>query len=180
MNRYEKAPKSTDRLSYVYRTEFLDGSIHFGRINASKHYTPKNYINNILSTVKHNASNPLRVTMTTEFEYKVADEVGSLKCEIVFAGPTDEARIYRDKMVKETGLACMNKRSSGDDSLGIDNIVRVAKEFTKVLKSATETFYFIEPKYGRSVGLAEKIIANVKHPIYSNYLKLACIQVERV
>ena len=179
MNRFEKAPKSTDRLSYVYRTEFLDGSIHFGRINASKHYNPKNYISNILSTVKHNGSNPLRVSMTTEFEYKVVEEFESVKCEIVFAGPTDEARIYRDNMVKQTGLVCMNKRKSGNDSLGIDNIVKVAKEFTKVLKSATETFYFIEPKYGRSIGLAEKIISNVKHPIYSDYLKLACIQVER-
>jgi hypothetical protein len=117
--------------------------------------------------------------MTTEFEYKVVEEFESVKCEIVFAGPTDEARIYRDNMVKQTGLICMNKRKSGNDSLGIDNIVKVAKEFTKVLKSATETFYFIEPKYGRSIGLAEKIISNVKHPIYSDYLKLACIQVER-
>lgn len=180
MNRYEKAPKSTERLSYVYKTQFLDGSIHYGRVNASKHYSPKGYIANALSAVKHNANNPLRVCMTTEFEYKVEEEFETLKCEIVFSGPTDEARIYRDKMVKEAGVFSMNRRSSGDDSLGLDNIVRVAKEFTKVLKSATETFYFIEPKYGRSVGLGEKIISNVKHPIYSNYLKLACIQVERV
>jgi|LakMenEpi03Aug12_release.lakeMendotaPanAssembly.Ray.scaffolds.fasta_scaffold915608_2 hypothetical protein len=179
MNRLEKAPKSSERLSYVYRTEFIDGSIHFGRVNASKHYSPKGYISNAVSAVKHNSKNPLRACMTTEFEYKVVEEFDTLKCEIVFVGSSDEARTYRDKMVKETSVFCMNRRKSGDDSLGIDNIVRVAKEFTKVLKSATETFYFIEPKYGRSIGLAEKIISNVKHPIYSDYLKLACIQVER-
>ncbi len=180
MNRLEKAPKSSERVSYVYRTEFLDGLVHFGRVNASKNYSPKNYLSNLVSSVKHNSKNPLRGTMITDFEYKVFEELETVKCDIVFIGSTDDARIYRDTMVKKAGIDCMNRRKSGKDSLGIDNIVKVAKEFTKVLKSATETIYFIEPKYGRSIGLAEKIISNVKHPIYSDYLKLACIQVERV
>ena len=180
MKRFEKTPKSSERLSYVYRTEFEDGSIHFGRVNASKHYTPKSYIGNAVSAVKHNVNNPLRVCMTTEFEYKVANELDTLKCEIVFAGPTDEAKKFRNEEVARLGIMCMNARSAGSDSLGIDNIVTISKEFSKALKSANEILYFIDPRYGRSIGLADKMISNVKHPLYPNFIKLACVQVERV
>jgi hypothetical protein len=180
MKRFEKTPKSSERLSYVYRTEFTDGSIHFGRVNASKNYSPKNYIGNAVSAVKHNANNPLRASMTTEFEYKVANELKSVKCEIVFAGPTDEAKKFRNEQVAKVGIMCMNARKAGSDSLGIDNIVTIAKEYSKALKSANEILYFIDPRYGRSIGLADKMISNVKHPLYPNFIKLACIQVERV
>lgn len=180
MKRFEKAPKSTERLSYVYRTEFVDGLIHFGRVNASKGYSPKNYISNALSAVKHNSNNPLRSTMTTEFERKVFEERDTLKCEIVFAGPTDEAKKFRNTEVTKLGNSCLNARKAGSDSLGIDNIVRIAKEFSKSLKSANdEILYFINPQYGRKIGLGDKIISNIKHPIYPEFLKLACVQVER-
>lgn len=180
MKRFKKTPKSSERLSYVYCTQFADGTIHFGRVNASKNYSPKNYLGNAVSAVKHNANNPLRATMTTEFEYKVANELDSVKCEIVFAGPTDEAKKFRNAEVARLGNQCMNARKAGSDSLGMDNIVKIAKEFSKALKSANEILYFIDPRYGRSIGLADKIIANVKHPMYPEYVKLACVQVERV
>ena len=181
MKRFEKAPKSSERLSYVYRTEFSDGLIHFGRVNASKNYSEKNYLSNVVSSVKHNSNNPLRHSMITEFERKVANEINnkSIVCEIVFAGPTEEAKKFRDSEVKKLGAICMNSRSAGSDSLGMDNIVKVAKEFTKVLRSANDIWYYIDAAYGRKMGLNDKMISNAKHPINPNYLKLACVQVER-
>lgn len=182
MKRFEKAPKSSERLSYIYRTEFVDGKVHFGRVNASKNYSEKNYLSNLLSSVKHNSNNPLRTTMITEFERKLYNEfpMGGVKCEIVFAGPTDEAKKFRDSEVSKLGAICMNTRSSGSDMLGIDNIVRVAKEFTKAIRSANnEMIYFIDPTYGRKMGLVDKMISNIKYPLDNKYIKLACVQVER-
>lgn len=175
--------KPNDGMSYLYKTTFTDGSVHFGRVNASKGYSAKTYITNILSGFKHNIHNPLRQSMITEFERKVNSEKSSLKCERIFFGTTEECRAERDILVKRTHN-CMNVRSSLSDTYGKMGKVPTIQLKADKVKTITSTadgskMYFIETQYGYLRGLKDNMIGK-KHPLNPNFIQIVGFNIEKI
>lgn len=175
--------KPTDGMSYLYKTTFTDGSVHYGRVNASKGYTAKTYISNLLSGYKHNIHNPLRQSMITEFERKVNSERSTLKCERVFFGTTSECRTERDKLVKVTDR-CMNTRQSLSDTTGKISktpTLRLRGECVKTITSTVDgsKMYFVEREYGYLRGLKDNMIGK-KHPLNPNFIGIVGFNIEKI
>jgi hypothetical protein len=181
-----KSPKryqATDRMSYIYKTTFEDGTTHFGRINASKGYSPKTYINDWYSHWKHNIHNPKRFSMITEFERRVAAERATLKCEIVFFGTTEECRVEKDRLVRTTDK-CMNTKSSLTDTLGKigkATTVRLKADKVKTITSTADgsKMYFIDREYGYLRGLKDNMIGK-KHPLNPNFIQIVGLNIEKI
>jgi hypothetical protein len=175
--------KPEDRMSNLYKTTFEDGSVHYGRINASKNYSPKTYISDWYSHWKHNTNNPLRQSMITDFEKKVAAERATLKCEIVFFGSTEDCRKMRDKLIRETNK-CMNSKSSLTDTMGrmAKSIIQIKKEYVKTITSAVDgtKIYFIDMEYGFRRALKDNMITNKKHPLNPNFVQISGFEIERI
>ena len=175
--------KPQDRMSFLYKTTFEDGSVHYGRVNASKGYSDKTYISNLLSGFKHNSSNPLRQSMITEFERKVVIEQSSLVCERIFFGTTDECRVERDRLVSITNM-CMNVRPSLTDTLGklTKQVVQIKKEYVKTITSAVDgtKINFIDMEYGFRRALKENMITNKKHPLNANFVQVIGLDIEKI
>lgn len=179
----KKSFKPADRMSYLYKTTFTDGLVHYGRVNASKGYSNKTYISNLISGYKHNSNNPLRYTMITDFEKKVFTELSSLVCEIVFFGTTEECRKERDRLIKITNN-CMNSKSSSIDTFGklSKEIVQIKKEYVKTIVSAVDgtRMFFIDKEYGFRRALTDNMVTSKKHPLNSNFVQIIGLEIERI
>jgi hypothetical protein len=189
MNKSTKTPKMnkksfkpTDRMSYLYKTTFEDGFVHYGRVNASKGYSNKTYISNLISGYKHNSNNPLRYTMITDFESKVFTETQSLNCEIVFFGTTEDCRKERDRLISITNN-CMNSKASSIDTIGKikKQIVQIKAEYVKILSAIDGTkMYFINMEYGFRRALRENMVTYKKHPLNPNFVQIIGLEIEKI
>ena len=97
--------------SKLYKTTFINGDIHFGRVASYKKYAPLTYLRDKLSVIKSNAKNPNRTNMTTEFELRVQKEFETVKCEIIYEGLTKDCCDKKDEFILKTSK-CLNEKKS--------------------------------------------------------------------
>ena len=167
----------------IFKTTFIDGTTHFFRVPTSRNKTAKSYIDYQYSTYKHNISNPNRSSNITEFETKVAQELNTLKCELVFSGTLEECKIERDRLVKVTNK-CMNYKVSSNDStgrMGSKILVQIKKEYVKTLSAIDGTkLTFINMEYGFRRALKDNMITSKKHPLNPNFVQITGLEIERI
>lgn len=166
-------------MSRLYKTTFSDGMVYFSRVNLSKGYSEKTFCSDVVSHYHANMRNPLRHTMVTEFERRMVREIESVQCEIIFEGCTKEAMVLRDKMIKETPN-CGNFKKSMDIVKGMVDVIRIGKEFSKVLKNSSgDVVNYVEVDWARLRGLWEKCDFNQRHPLNRNYVRILHNNIER-
>ena len=159
--------------SRLYKVTFEDGTVYFSRVCLSKGYSEKTFISNTISVYNSNKRNPLRQTMITEFETRVFNEVETLKCEIVFEGLTDEAMKLRDELIEKT-LNCGNsKKSMNNEGRISKEIIKVGKEFSKIMKSSTGAVVsFVDREWARKKGLWEVLNFSNEYPLNTKFVEI--------
>jgi hypothetical protein len=161
-----------EKMSRLYKTTFSDGTVFFSRVRLSKGYSAKTFCSDVVSHYHANMRNPLRHSMVTEFERMMVKEIESVKCEIIFEGPTNEAMEMRDKLIQSTPN-CGNVKKSVENNKGTVEVIRVGKEFSKVLKSVNgEMVNYVSVEWARLRGLWEKCDFNQRHPMDRNFIRI--------
>jgi hypothetical protein len=111
--------------------------------------------------------------MITEFETRVFNEVETLKCEIVFEGLTDDAMKLRDELIEKT-LNCGNsKKSMNNEGRISKEIIKVGKEFSKIMKSSTGAVVsFVDREWARKKGLWEVLNFSNEYPLNTKFVEI--------
>lgn len=164
--------------SRVYKLTFKDGSTHYGRVVLSKQYSASTYLKDTANRERLNSKNPLRVNMTTIVEKKVAAEVETTKCEIVFEGLTSEAIKVKDEMA-ETDSNSLNMRTNVEMGARKD-MIKLPKKHSKVLKSVSgDVVTFVSSSYARLHNLVQYLNETKRYPLDNTFTQIL-VPVERV
>ena len=164
--------------SRVYKITFEDGSTHYGRVVLTKNYSASTYLKDTANRERLNSKNPLRVNMTTVVEKKVAAEVGTTKCEIVFEGLTSEAIKVKDEMAEKDSNS-LNLRS-GVEMGERKDIVKVPTKYSKLLRSVSgDVVSFVSSSYARKHDLVQYLNENKRYPLDNTFAQIL-IPVERI
>lgn len=164
--------------SRVYKLTFKDGSTHYGRVVLSKQYSASTYLKDTANRERLNSKNPLRVNMTTFVEKKVAAEVETTKCEIVFEGLTSEAIKVKDEMAEKDSNS-LNLRS-GVEMGERKDIIKLPIKHSKVLRSVSgDVMTFVSSSYARMHDLVQYLNETKRHPLDNTFAQIL-IPVERV
>ena len=167
-------------MSRLYKVTFVDGTVYFSRVCLSKGYSVKTFISNMISVYNSNKRNPLRQTMITEFETRVFEEVTTLKCEIIFEGLTEEAMKLRDELIKVTPNCGNSKMSLNNEGRMAKEIIRVGKEFSKILKSSTgDIVSFVDSEWARQKGYWDVLNFSNRYPLNAKYVQILK-EIERI
>ena len=167
-------------MSRLYKVTFEDGTVYFSRVCLSKGYSVKTFISNLISGYNSNKRNPLRQTMITEFETRVFEEVTTLKCEIIFEGLTEEAMKLRDELIKVTPNCGNSKMSLNNEGRISKEIIRVGKEFSKILKSSTgDIVSFVDSEWARQKGYWDVLNFSNRYPLNAKYVQILK-EIERI
>lgn len=160
--------------SKIYKTTFEDGTVYFSRLSSSKGYSGKTFISNMVSHYKSFSNNPLRKNLVTEFETRCFNEVDTVKCEIIFEGSTSEAMKMRDKLIKSTPNCGNTKFSSNNGQNGASReILKVTKEFSKVVKSSTGAVVsYVDREWARKKGLWDVLNFSNEYPLNSKFVEI--------
>jgi hypothetical protein len=171
MNKSTKTPKKTDLgMSVIFRTTFEDGTTHYMRMNKNRGYSSSTYRSHTLSMAKQR---------DTEFERRFLVEQSTVKVDMVFEGTHNEAITEKKRLISESEKVFNSSvRESATNSIK-SKILKLKKEFTKVMSSGNDKLFFIDMEYGFRMGLKERMLGGRKHPIYSNYVSLNTTRVER-
>jgi len=164
--------------SRVYKITFEDGSTHYGRVVLTKNYSASTYLKDTANRERLNSKNPLRVNMTTVVEKKVAAEVETTKCEIVFEGLTSEAIKVKDEMAEKDSNS-LNLRS-GVEMGERKDIIKLPKKHSKVLRSVSgDVMTFVSSSYARLHDLLQYSDETKRHPLDNTFTQILA-PVERV
>lgn len=164
--------------SRVYKLTFKDGSTHYGRVVLTKNYSASTYLKDTSNREKNNKNNPLRVNMTTVVEKKVAAEIETTKCEIVFEGLTSEAIKIKDEL-SESDLNSLNSRKNVEMGARKD-MIKLPKKHSKVLKSVSgDVVTFVSSSYARLHNLVQYLNETKRYPLDNTFAQIL-IPVERV
>ena len=164
--------------SRVYKITFEDGSTHYGRVVLTKNYSASTYLKDTANRERLNSKNPLRVNMTTVVEKKVAAEVETTKCEIVFEGLTSEAIKVKDEMAEKDSNS-LNLRS-GVEMGERKDIIKLPKKHSKVLRSVSgDVMTFVSSSYARLHDLLQYSDETKRHPLDNTFTQIL-VPVERV
>lgn len=164
--------------SRVYKLTFEDGSTHYGRVVLSKQYSASTYLKDTANRERLNSKNPLRVNMTTVVEKKVAAEVETTKCEIVYEGLTSEAIKVKDEMAEKDSNS-LNLRS-GVEMGERKDIIKLPIKHSKVLRSVSgDVMTFVSSSYARMHDLVQYLNETKRHPLDNTFAQIL-IPVERV
>jgi len=163
--------------SRVYKVTFSNGDTHYGRQSMTTSCSARSYLNNMARRPASNAKNPIRVNMTTEVERRIADELQTTTCEVVFEGPTAEAILVKDRLAAED-IKSLNIRTGvlvGEAS----GPVKIPVKQSKALKSREGVVLnFISNSYARVHNLVQYLDETKRHPIDKNYVQIL-VPVER-
>ena len=160
-------------MSRLYKVTFVDGTVYFSRVCLSKGYSVKTFISNTISVYNSNKRNPLRQTMITEFETRVFEEVTTLKCEIIFEGLTEEAMKMRDEFIKVTPNCGNSKMSLNNEGRISKEIIRVGKEFSKIVKNSTgDIVSFVDSEWAKRKGYWDVLNFSNRYPLNSKYVQI--------
>jgi len=171
MKKSTKTPKSKE-FSYLYKTTFSNGDVYFHRFDGLKSWTENQFISHQLSCSKSDKRND-------NFAKRVQTELSSVLVERVFYGTTKECIDKKRELISQSKNTVVSTRTNNVVSKTKDNILRLKKEFTKVMSSGGDSIVFIDTEYGFRMGLKERMLGGRKHPIYSNYVSLNTTRVER-
>ncbi len=164
--------------SRVYKLTFKDGSTHYGRIILTKGYSAQLYLTDTANREKNNKNNPLRVNMTTTVEKKVAAEIETTKCEIVYEGLTSEAIKIKDGL-SESDLNSLNSRKNVEMGARKD-MIKLPKKHSKVLKSVSgDVMTFVSSSYARMHDLVQYLNETKRYPLDNTFTQIL-IPVERI
>jgi|LakMenEpi03Aug12_release.lakeMendotaPanAssembly.Ray.scaffolds.fasta_scaffold438344_1 hypothetical protein len=171
MNKSTKTPKKTDLgISVIFRTTFEDGTTHYMRMNKNRGYSSSTYRSHTLSMAKQR---------NTEFEKRFLVEQSTVKVDMVFEGTHNECITEKKRLISESEKVFNSSvRESATNSIK-SKILKLKKEFTKVMSSGNDKLFFIDMEYGFRMGLKEKMVTYKKHPIVPSYVYLDASQVER-
>jgi hypothetical protein len=160
--------------SKLYKTTFINGDVHFGRVASYKKYTPLTYLRDKLSTIKSNAKNPNRSNMTTEFELRVQKEFETVKCEIIYEGLTKDCCDKKDEFIIKT-RKCLNEKKSTINIMK-NKIHSIKKEYVKKLVSNNtgETIYYVMwPWVKNHPYFSKHVVEAQHHPTNMSFKKLS-------
>ena len=164
--------------SRVYKLTFEDGSTHYGRVVLSKQYSATTYLKDTASRERLNNKNPLRVNMTTFVEKKVASELETTKCEIVFEGLTSEAIKVKDEMA-ENDSNSLNLRS-GVEMGERKDIIKIPIRHSKILRSVSgDAITFVSSSYAELHHLVQYLNETKRHPLDDTFTQIL-VPVERI
>ena len=164
--------------SRVYKITFEDGSTHYGRVLLTKNYSASTYLKDTSNREKNNKKNPLRVNMTTVVEKKVAAEIETTKCEIVFEGLTSEAIKVKDELSQndENSLNLRTNVEMGDRK----DTIKLPTKHSKVLRSVNgDVMNFVSSSYARLHDLVQYSDETKRHPLDNTFTQIL-VPVERV
>ena len=157
-------------MSVIFRSTFEDGIKHFMRMNKNRGYSASTYRSHTISMAKQR---------NTEFEKRFLVEQSTVKVDLVFEGTHTEAIAEKKRLISESDNVFNSLvRDSATNSIK-SKILKLKKEFTKVMSSSSDKLFFIDMEYGFRMGLKEKMILYKKHPIVPSYVYLDASQVER-
>ena len=161
------------QLSRLYKTIFADGTIYFSRVCLTKGYSEKTFISNTISVYKSNLRNPKRQTMITEFEKRVFNELNSLKCEIVYEGPTTEAMKLRDELILKTPNCGNSNKSKNNEGRIAKDVIKVAKTLSKVINNGSgQIISYVDREWARKKGLWEFINFSNEYPLNTQFVEI--------
>jgi hypothetical protein len=164
--------------SRVYKLTFKDGSTHYGRVVLSKQYSASTYLKDTANRARLNSRNPLRVNMTTFVEKRLAVELETTKCEIVYEGLTSEAIKIKDGLSLSDSNS-LNMRTNVEMGVRKD-IVKLPKKYSKVLRSVGgEVVNYISSSYARTHDLVQYLNETKRHPLDNTFTQIL-IPVERI
>lgn len=164
--------------SRVYKLTFEDGSTHYGRVVLSKQYSATTYLKDTANKERINNRNPLRVNMTTFVEKKVAAELETTKCEIVFEGLTSEAIKVKDEMA-ENDPNSLNLRS-GVEMGERKDVIKIPIKHSKVLRSVSgDVITFVSSSYAMLHDLVQYLNETKRHPLDNTFAQIL-VPVERI
>jgi len=165
--------------SRVYKLTFKDGSTHYGRIILTKGYSAQLYLTDTANREKNNKNNPNRKdNMTTFVEKKVAAELETTKCEIVYEGLTSEAIKIKDRL-SESDLNSLNSRKNVEMGAKKD-MIKLPKKHSKVLKSVSgDVMTFVSSSYARLHNLVQYLNETKRYPMDNTFTQIL-IPVERI
>jgi len=173
VNPNNKIMRNKKEMSRLYKTMFVDGSVYFSRVCLSKGYSEKTFISNTVSVYKSNLRNPLRQTMITEFEKKVFNEIETLKCEIIFEGPTTKVMNLRDELISKTPNCGNTNKSKNNEGRISKEVVKVGMEFSKLVKSSTGVVVaYVDREWARKKGLWDVLNFSNEYPINNKFVEI--------
>ena len=130
MKKNVKTPKSKE-FSYLYKTTFSNGDVYFHRFDGLKSWTETQFISHQLSCSKSDKRND-------NFAKRVQTELSSVLVERVFYGTTKECIDKKRELISQSKNTVVSTRTNNIVSKTKDNILRLKKEFTKVMSSGGE------------------------------------------
>lgn len=159
--------------SKIYKTTFMNGDVHYGRVVSHKKYSPKTYLMDKISSIKSNLKNPNRIGMITKFEKRVQLEIDTVMCEIIFEGTTLECVRKKDELIIKTKNCINEKKSSLCNK--VNKTYSIKKEYVKKLinPKSKETIYYVDLEWVKTKEeLMKHVILKDSHPFNVNYKKL--------
>jgi hypothetical protein len=115
----------------------------------------------------------------TEFERRFLVEQSTVKVDMVFEGTHNEAITEKKRLISESEKVFNSSVRESATNIIKSKILKLKKEFTKVMSNGNDKLFFIDMGYGLRMGLKEKMVTYKKHPIVPSYVYLDASQVER-
>ena len=163
--------KNKSESSRVYKVSFANGDTHYGRIVLSKNYSARTYLADMAGRLVHNSNNPIRVNMTTEVERRVAMELETTKCEIVFEGSTEEAVRVKDTLVIED-LKSLNTRHGVVMGEQRDEFKIPIKYSKSVKNAAGNIINYISSNYANLNKLGKYLDERSRYPMDKSFVQI--------
>ena len=168
---------SKENQSRVYKVTFSNGDTHYGRQSMTSSCSAKSYLSAMASRPASNAKNPIRANMTTWVEKRIADELETTTCEVVFEGPTAEAIIVKDNLAAEDTKS-LNLRT-GVLAGATSSPIKVPAKQSKALRNEDGmVLNFISNSYARIHNLVPYLDETKRHPVDKTYAQIL-IPIER-
>jgi hypothetical protein len=163
--------------SRVYKVTFSNGDTHYGRQSMANICSAKSYLSGMASRPASNAKNPIRINMTTWVEKRIADELETTVCEVVFEGPTADAIRVKDSLAAEDTKS-LNLRT-GVLAGATSSPIKVPAKQSKALKNVDGVVLnFISNNYARIHNLVQYLDETKRHPVDKAYAQIL-IPIER-
>ena len=163
--------------SRVYKITFANGDTFYGRMTSANKCSAKAYLNGLGKRLERNSKNPIRSSMTTAVEKRIAAEFDTTTCEIVFEGPTAEAISVKDTLSLNDSKS-LNIRTNVIVGEAKDTI-KVPIKHSKTLRNAAgEIINYVFQNYARIHNLVQYMDETKRHPVDKSYFQIL-VPIER-
>jgi hypothetical protein len=147
----------------LFKVSFENGETYYG---VSKVKTAESFIKTNIGFAKFHLENPQIHTIVYFEELLLSTK---FNCEMVASGTDEEMAVLKDTMVFED-RACMNMRKHlANKKKAEKEVIRISKEYIKILKGSKGDLTFIDKTFGLRRGLSDKMKFNTTHPIKPSF-----------